>query len=145
MLRRLCTTPAGRRVLVIDDDDIERQRIRAALEPGGWDVVEAANGRAALAQLDAGLPPDAVLLDLMMPEMNGFEFLDEFRCCPKWRHIPVVVITAKELTATEREQLNGNVESIIAKSDRDAMLGELRDALVRYTGHGRTERAAEAS
>ncbi len=145
MLRRLCTTPAGRRVLVIDDDDIERQRIRAALEPGGWDVVEAANGRAALAQLDAGLPPDAVLLDLMMPEMNGFEFLDEFRCCPEWRHIPVVVITAKELTATEREQLNGNVESIIAKSDRDAMLGELRDALVRYTGHGRTERAAEAS
>jgi CheY-like chemotaxis protein/nitrogen-specific signal transduction histidine kinase len=145
VLRRLCAAPAGRRVLVVDDDELDRQSIRSALERGGWTIVEAANGKAALTQLEAGPPPDAVLLDLMMPEMNGFEFLDEFRRFPEWRHIPVVVVTARELTPAERQQLSGNVGSIIAKSDHDSVLSELLGALSRHVSRRRIERAAEAS
>ena len=145
VMRRLCATPAGRRVLVVDDDELDRQRIRSALERSGWIIVEAANGRAALTQLEAAPPPDAVLLDLMMPEMNGFEFLDEFRRFPEWHHIPVVVVTAKELTPAERQQLSGNVGSIIAKSDRDSLLSELGGALSRHVSRRRTQRAAEAT
>jgi CheY-like chemotaxis protein len=142
-LRRLSSGPAGRRVLVVDDDDVERQRIRAAVKADGWTVVEAANGRAALAQLEAGAAPDAVLLDLMMPEMDGFEFLDEFRRSEKWRDIPVVIVTARELTGNERQQLNGKVERIVAKSDRDAMLSDLRDTLGRYVRRQRGKLPAE--
>ena len=56
-----------------------------------------------------------ILLDLMMPEMDGFEFLDELRRRPEWRHIPVVVITSKDLTEEDRRRLNGGVARIIQK------------------------------
>ena len=51
----------------------------------------------------------------MMPEMDGFEFLERFRATPQWRDVPVIVITAKQLTPAEREQLSGHVRSVIAK------------------------------
>jgi CheY-like chemotaxis protein len=60
-----------------------------------------------------------------MPKMDGFEFLDELRSRSDWQHIPVVVITAKELTDEDRDRLNGGVERIIQKSDRDEMLRQL--------------------
>jgi CheY-like chemotaxis protein len=60
-----------------------------------------------------------------MPKMDGFEFLDELRSRPDWHDIPVVVITAKDLTDKDRNRLNGGVERIIQKSDRDEMLGQL--------------------
>jgi CheY-like chemotaxis protein len=66
-----------------------------------------------------------IILDLMMPKMDGFEFLNELRARPPWRDIPVVVITAKDLTEADRERLNGGVERIIQKSDRDEMLRQL--------------------
>jgi CheY-like chemotaxis protein len=58
----------------------------------------------------------------MMPKMDGFEFLDELRARPDWQDVPVVVITAKELTDANRDRLNGGVERVIQKSDRDEML-----------------------
>ena len=84
------------------------------LEPEGHAVMEAENGRAALARLRER-PPSVVLLDLMMPEMDGFEFVAEFRRHEAWRTIPVVVVTAKDLTADDRARLNGYVQKILQK------------------------------
>jgi CheY-like chemotaxis protein len=61
----------------------------------------------------------------MMPTMDGFEFMDQLRGRPDWQNIPVVVITAKDLTEEDRDRLNGGVERIIQKSDRDEMLRQL--------------------
>ena len=61
----------------------------------------------------------------MMPKMDGFEFMDELRQRPDYRELPVVVITAKDLTDEDRDRLNGGVERIIQKSDRDEMLRQL--------------------
>jgi adenylate cyclase len=73
--------------------------------------------------------PDVIILDLMMPEMDGFAFMDELRRRPAWQDIPVVVITAKELTQEDRDRLNGGVERVIQKSDRDEMLRQLVRAI----------------
>ena len=122
-LTSICGSTAGR-ALLVDDDDVVRRGVRQALEPIGWKVAEAENGQVAVDSLTAGLP-DVIILDLMMPKMDGFEFLDELRGRPDWREIPVVVITAKDLTEEDRNRLNGGVERIIQKSDRDEMLRQL--------------------
>ena len=96
--------PSGR-VLVVEDEEITRKTIRDMLEHQGWDVSEAENGRAGLACLDQ-VCPDVILLDLMMPDMDGFEFTTELRKNEVWRSIPVVVVTAKDLTLEDRLMLN---------------------------------------
>jgi CheY-like chemotaxis protein len=115
-------------VLVVDDDATVRQLLRRMLEPEGYTVVEAENGRAALERLREG-PPALILLDLMMPEMDGFEFLTEFRRNEGWRTIPIVVITAKDLSREERERLNGYVQKILQKGahGRAELLAEVRE------------------
>jgi CheY-like chemotaxis protein len=128
-LRAICGARAGR-VLLVDDDDVTRRGVRAALEPVGWRVTEAENGAVAVAAL-AAARPDAIILDLMMPEMDGFEFIEALRGRPEWKEIPVIVITAKDLTAADRDRLNGGVERVIAKSDRDEMLRQLTGELKR--------------
>jgi CheY-like chemotaxis protein len=129
-LRNICGSVVGR-VLLIDDDDIVRRSVRLALEPIGWDVTEAENGVLALGSL-ANARPDAIILDLMMPRMDGFEFLDELRARPEWRDIPVVVITSKDITDEDRSRLNGEVERIIQKSERDEMLRRLTAELGKW-------------
>jgi len=91
-------------------------------------VSEAEHGLLALESLSRSRP-DVIILDLMMPKMDGFEFLDELRARSEWRDIPVVVITAKDLTEADRNRLNGGVERIIQKSERDEMLRRLADEL----------------
>jgi len=122
-LTRICGTNAGR-VLLVDDDEMVRRGVRHALEPLGWEVREAEDGRLAVQAL-SDTCPDVIILDLMMPNMDGFELLEELRSRTRWRDIPVVVITAKDLTEDDRERLNGGVERITQKSDRDQMLREL--------------------
>jgi signal transduction histidine kinase/DNA-binding response OmpR family regulator/HAMP domain-containing protein len=104
----------GHLLLVEDDQDI-RAMMRLALEGEGWKVVEAEHGRAALEWL-AQVRPDAIVLDLMMPEMDGFEFVAELRNRAEWRDIPVLVVTALELSEADRHRLNGAVERVIQKS-----------------------------
>ena len=114
-------------VLVVDDDPEVRGLLRRMLEPAGHAVVEAENGRVALERLRE-VKPSVVLLDLMMPEMDGFEFVDAFRRHDAWRGIPVVVITAKDLSREDRERLNGYVQRILQKGayGRDELLAEVR-------------------
>jgi GAF domain-containing protein/CheY-like chemotaxis protein len=116
--------PAAGRVLLVDDDDLVRRGVRQALEPLGWKVTEAEDGQVAVEAL-AAARPDVIILDLMMPKMDGFALLNELRARPDWQDIPVVVITAKDLTDEDRNRLNGGVERIIQKSDRDEMLRQL--------------------
>jgi CheY-like chemotaxis protein len=122
-LTHICGTRAGR-TLLVDDDEVMRRAVRAALQPIGWQVTEAEDGEVAVGAL-AAARPDVIILDLMMPRMDGFEFLHELRRRPEWRDIPVVVVTAMDLTEEDRTRLNGGVERIIQKSDRDEMLHQL--------------------
>jgi CheY-like chemotaxis protein len=91
-----------------------REMLRRTLEKEGWRVVEAPNGKAGLQKLEQAAPA-LILLDLMMPEMDGFEFMDALRQRGKGGRLAVIVITAKDLTAEDRQRLNGGVERIIQK------------------------------
>jgi CheY-like chemotaxis protein len=115
-------------VLLIEDDSATREMMRRMLEKEGWIIAEAENGRVALEQL-ATAQPELILLDLMMPEMDGFEFVVELRQNPLWRTIPIVVITAMDLTEEERNRLNGSVIQILQKGaySRDELLLEVRN------------------
>jgi GAF domain-containing protein/CheY-like chemotaxis protein len=117
-----------RPVLVVEDDADTRELLRRLLEREGFAVTEAETGRVALERVREQ-PPGLILLDLMMPEMDGFEFLDELRGLPGGRGIPVVVVTAKDLTPADHERLNGQVQRILQKGayTREALLAELRD------------------
>jgi CheY-like chemotaxis protein len=128
-------------VLVVDDDPDVRGVLRRMLEKAGYRVAEAEHGRAALARL-AEATPDLVLLDLMMPEMDGFEFLDELRRGGLARGVPIVVVTAKDLTADDHRRLNGSVERILGKSalDRDTLLAEMRDLVAASVARRRAAR-----
>ncbi len=128
-LTNICGSVSGK-ALLVDDDEVVRRGVRQALEPIGWQVTEAQNGQAAVEAL-ATVQPDVMILDLMMPKMDGFELLDELRRRPDWQNIPIVVITAKDLTNEDRNRLNGAVERIIQKSDRDEMLRQLTRAISR--------------
>ena len=138
-LTGICGSTAGN-ALLVDDDDVVRRSVRQALEPIGWQVTEAENGEIAVEAL-AAEHPDVIILDLMMPKMDGFEFLEELRSRPAWQDIPVVIITAKELTQEDRDRLNGGVEHIIQKSDRDEMLRQLSREVARCVKQRSARRA----
>ncbi len=117
-------------IMVVEDDTATREMMRRQLEKGGWQVTEAGNGRKALETIEAA-PPGMIILDLMMPEMDGFEFVHKLRQQPQWRSIPVIVLTAKELTEVDRQQLNGYVERIFEKGsyDRQTLFTEVHHLL----------------
>jgi CheY-like chemotaxis protein len=109
-----------------------------ALAREGFNVTEAEHGRAALDRL-AERRPDVIVLDLMMPEMNGFEFLTELRHRAEWRAVPVIVVTARDLTDADRRRLSGAVERVIQKrgsagDDLFREVGEALAACVRQAG-----------
>lgn len=126
VLHRHLREAGSRPVLVVEDDPMARDMMQQMLQREGWRVLTAENGRAGLEQL-AQCRPELVLLDLMMPEMDGFAFIDALRGRPEWREIPVVVVTAKDLTAEERERLNGSVQRILQKGaySREALMREV--------------------
>ncbi len=121
-----CGTPPCP-VLIIDDDTDARHRLRKLLEGEGWQVEEAADGEEGLQKLDLR-KPDLILLDLMMPRMDGFEFSLRLSRSDAWCRIPVVVLTAKDLTAEERALLNGHVERVLQKGafSMEELLEEVR-------------------
>ncbi|MGI9666677.1 MAG: response regulator, partial [Acidimicrobiia bacterium] len=107
------------RVLVVDDDQPSRSLLQRFVEAAGWECVEADSGLTALGEIQRR-QPDLILLDLMMPDMNGFELIDELRSSAEHRSIPIVVITAKNLTEDDHARLQGRVEAVVAKGQQSA-------------------------
>ena len=101
-------------VLVVDDDRVSRDLLRRILVRNGWTVHEAHNGVRGLEQMKR-LKPSVVLLDLIMPEMDGFEMLKEIQRAPELRSIPVIVVTSKDLSGEERAWLHDRAASILTK------------------------------
>jgi signal transduction histidine kinase/CheY-like chemotaxis protein len=114
MVSRFRASARPTRVLLVDDDKDQRERLRGWLEGEQWAVQESGNGREALSRLQAD-KPDVILLDLMMPEMDGFAVVAALQKEPRWRDIPVIVITARDLDAKDRERLNSGVQSVLVK------------------------------
>ena len=144
---------AGGTIMVVEDDEATRGMVRSMLEDDGWTVVEAENGRIALERLDEA-KPDLILLDLMMPEMDGFDFAAALRRLDKWRHVPILVMTAMDVSAEDRLRLNGHVLGILQKGSysREALLEEIRREIhqhlsrkpaVKAAGGGRSPPGAE--
>jgi signal transduction histidine kinase/CheY-like chemotaxis protein len=102
------------RVLLVEDDAVQRERMRGWLEGPQWNVQEAENGREALNRIQER-KPDVILLDLMMPEMDGFAVVAALQKEVGWRDIPVIVITSLDLDAKDRARLNSGVQSVLAK------------------------------
>jgi signal transduction histidine kinase/CheY-like chemotaxis protein len=127
------------RVLLVEDDAETREILRQMLEKTGCSVIEAGNGRVALERM-ADSQPALILLDLMMPEMDGFQFVAELCKHEQWRSIPVVVITAKDITPEDRLRLNGYVEKILQKETdtSEKLLAEVRDLVVACVHQGVT-------
>ena len=117
-------------VLLVDDDAAFRELAERTLSRHGWEVCSVADGRAGLAAA-ARRRPALVLLDLLMPVMDGFEFLEAFRQDPAWREVPVVVVTAKHLTAEDHRRLDGSVLRILPKgmSSLEELLREVERLL----------------
>lgn len=127
VLRQYRSDGMSRPVLLVEDDTGIREMTRRMLEKEGLTVQEAENGRVGLQRV-AERVPGLILLDLMMPEMDGFTFVEELRKREEWRSIPVVVITAKDITLEDRLRLNGCVQQIMQKGayTRDQLLQEIR-------------------
>ena len=115
ILRDYCADRSSASILVVEDDLPTLEALCRSLASMGYTAHAAVNGRSGLDWLANYPAPDLILLDLMMPEMDGFEFLRELRQRPAFADVPVIVVTAKELTAEDIRILSGQTERIIAK------------------------------
>ena len=127
ILRKFNLDSGSSSVLVVEDDPATREMMRRTLEKDGWSVVEAENGRIGLERV-AESRPSLILLDLMMPEMDGFEFVSHLQADSANRSIPIVVVTAKDTTEEERKALKGHVQAVLQKGEhsRDGLLEQIR-------------------
>ena len=137
VIRRFSRDGQGGRALIVDDDVAARDRMRELLRGESWEVTEAVNGVEGLEALGRGMP-DLILLDLMMPEMNGFEFLAALHAREGGQQVPVVVVTAHDLTPAEREHLSIHVARVFDKDHLDSavLVGELKRLLAGTGGGG---------
>ena len=119
------------RIAIVDDTPDVRRLIRRILQSqGNFQLYEATNGREAIELIRRELP-NLIILDLMMPEVDGFGVLDALQASPETAEIPVIVVTAKELTSAEKERLKGHIQSLMQKGDfmSDELLDEVRSLL----------------
>ena len=127
-------------VVAIDDDPLAIELVRASLEPEGWTVLGAATGQEGLA-LIRERKPSAVLLDLLMPGMDGFEVVEALRADPDTKSVPVVILTSKSMTQQDKERLQGRITYVARKTDFD--LSGLA-GLVRWASTSRQSPASES-
>ena len=125
VLQRHCRTDSAH-VLVIDDDDASRQMMQRGLEAAGHTVTVAADGQLGIEAM-ATEPPDLVVLDLMMPVLDGFAVVEHMRQSDALQRVPIVIVTAKDLSAEDRAMLRG-ARAIFERNDYDRQ--ELLDAVV---------------
>ncbi len=119
-----------KQVLVVEDDEVTRDILCKMLKKHGWTVTQAENGQIALDRLES-FKPVVILLDLMMPVMDGFEFLVHLRGMPELQNLPVVVLTAKDLDDNDAQELHAGAATILQKGlyDRDRLLAEIHHTL----------------
>jgi len=129
-LLKECRRDSHQPILVVDDDANDRALLKAMLEGDGWTVSEAVDGKDGLEQM-ARQVPQLIVLDLIMPGMDGFQFALELRKNAAWRGIPIVVATAKDLSVSDRARLSGHVQQILQKGafGRERLLAEVGELL----------------
>src|SRR6266566_1003589 len=123
------------RVLIVDDEAANRHWLTKALEPAGFTVLPASGGREAIAMAKA-LKPDLVLLDLMMPEVTGFDVVEALRADESTRETPIMVLTATNLTEADKRHLNGRVSEILSRGSVGSadIVGLLRRVVAQSNG-----------
>ena len=129
-LERAGVGPKGGEILVVDDDASARQLMAATLGQHGYTAHCVPSGQSGLERARVQ-PPHAVVLDLMMPEMDGFQFLEQFRQLPRCRRVPVIVWTAKDLSSDEFARLRASAQGVVAKNGNVAttLMQELKTFL----------------
>ncbi|HEV2218257.1 MAG TPA: response regulator [Candidatus Dormibacteraeota bacterium] len=122
-------------VMVVDDEAANRHWLVRILEPAGFEVIEATGGREAI-ELAKARPPDLILLDLMMPEVTGFDVVEALRADPKTAQTPIMVLTARHLTEADKRHLNGHVSTILSRGSVGAadLLGLLQQVVDKANG-----------
>jgi len=141
--KRIPGVPA-KRVLVVDDEPDAVDLLTQILQDEGYQVKGVLSGGEALRSLDAA-PPDIILIDLLMPEMDGFEVIQRVKANPKWRDIPIIVVTAKDLTHADLGFLHKSVDRIIQKSGlaRQDLMKEIHSLLREHNSSGKEDRTHE--
>jgi CheY-like chemotaxis protein len=130
--------------MIVDDDTVSRELVATRLKNEGWRVFKAENGKVALEHLD-DKKPSLILLDLLMPEMDGFEFVARLHQNEKWRSIPVVILTSTHLSSEDQARLHGYVETIFQKEtcSRDELLllihKQIATAAAAHEAHNKKE------
>ena len=124
-------------IMIVEDDEVTRDMLRKSLESNNFKVRSAVNGKEALSKIEKA-KPGLIILDLMMPEMDGFEFSEKLRENKNWLDIPVVVITAKDLTKEDHNRLKGNVETIMQKGSytKKELLNEVGERIKKLQTQG---------
>jgi len=142
---RIVKDSAGDYILIVEDDPSLRELLHRSLDKSGWEAIEAPDGRAALVQI-AKRRPSLILLDLMLPELNGVQVIDELHATPEGQSIPIIVLTAKDLTPAEHQRLNGSVAQILQKGtySSDELLRTICDLTLAYTQHQYTQEETNA-
>ncbi|MFB9266680.1 response regulator [Bradyrhizobium erythrophlei] len=144
ILHHLNGGPSRKDLLIIEDDEETRRLLASTLADEGWHVIEAEDGREGFRRLQERRP-NLILLDLMMPEMDGFEFLERLRGNGTFSNIPVVGMTATDLSDVERRQLNSGIVDFVSKAacDRDELLARVRDFVMHNVPIGAMQQRAE--
>lgn len=129
-MEKLASVQTVHRILAVDDDKIVLKHIEMILSDAGYWVECATGGKEGIAKAIAD-PPDAMILDLMMPEIDGFSVLDKIRAEPATHNLPVVILTAKDLTSADIGKLSGAVRRIIEKKeiDKNTLLQKIENAI----------------
>jgi len=133
VLHQCCPGKSTKPILIVEDDTAMREMLSRILAKEGWQVREAANGKVALEQVSRQVP-GMILLDLLMPVMDGFAFLRELRNQENWRDIPVLVITSKDITQQEKQLLEEKVVRIFQKGayTREELLDQVSSAIRQF-------------
>ena len=128
-------------VLIVEDDEVTSEMLKKNLEKNNFKVKTATNGKKGL-EVVKNPKPGLILLDLMMPEMDGFEFAEQLRENKDWIDIPIVVITAKDLSKEDHSRLKGNVETIMQKGSysKDQLLSEVSEHIRKIRVKGEDEK-----
>jgi len=121
-------------IMIVEDDDTTRQMMENMLKKEGWQQISIAENGLIGLQCVTKSPPQLILLDLMMPEMDGFEFICHLQTYENFRKIPIIVLTAKEITYEDRCRLNHAVQTVFQKSgyDKNELLAEIQALLAHH-------------